>query len=73
MTHIINSELRYGLWSGRPQGQAQDPYRCIEEVWPTGGNWIPYQCCRKRGHGPDGLYCKQHAKKHTREEGPSHD
>ncbi len=21
-----------------------------------------HQCCRRRGHGPDGLYCKQHAK-----------
>jgi hypothetical protein len=67
MTFIINGELRYGVWNGCPQGQAQDPYRCIEEVWPSSGGWTPYQCCRKRGHGPDGLYCKQHAKKHTTE------
>jgi hypothetical protein len=73
MTRIINGEPRYGVWNGCPQGQSQDPYRCIEEVWPTDGSWIPYQCCRKRGHGPNGLYCKQHAKKHIREGGPSHD
>jgi hypothetical protein len=48
---------RYGTW-------ADNPTRCIEQVWPSGGTWIPHQCCRKRGHGPDGLYCKQHAKKH---------
>jgi hypothetical protein len=63
MTRIINGKLRYGVWNGCPQGQAEDPTRCIEEVWPHSGGWIPYQCCRKRGHGPDGLYCKQHAKK----------
>ena len=63
-----NGERRYGVWNGCPQGQAEDPTRCIEEVWPIKG-WIPYQCCRKRGHGPDGLYCKQHNKKHTREGG----
>ena len=64
MTRIINSETRYGVWNGCPQGQAEDPARCFEEVYPTGGGWISYQCCRKRGHGRDGLYCKQHAKKH---------
>jgi hypothetical protein len=68
MTRIINGEPRYGVWAGCPQGQAEDLTRCIEEVWPTDGSWIPYQCSRKRGHGPDGLYCKQHAKKHTSEE-----
>jgi hypothetical protein len=63
-----NGERRYGVWNGCPQGEAEDLTRCIEEVWPITG-WIPYQCCRKRGHGPDGLYCKQHNKKHTREGG----
>ncbi len=58
-------QRRYGVWGGRPQGQAEDPARCIEQVWPSVPcAWIPHQCCRKRGHGPDGLYCKQHAKKH---------
>lgn len=57
-------ERRYGQWAGNPKGTPEDPECCIEEVWPTQGGWSPYQCSRKRGHGPDGLYCKQHAKKH---------
>lgn len=34
--------------------------RCVYEV----GRSPSYQrqCSRKRGHGPDGLYCKQHAR-----------
>ena len=63
MTTIINGERRYGVWAGCPKGQQEDPTRCIEEIWPSGG-WITYQCSRKRGHGPDGLHCKQHAKQH---------
>lgn len=54
---------RYGQWAGNPMGQREDPVRCIKEVWPQDGRSIPYQCLRKRGHGKDGLYCKQHAKK----------
>jgi hypothetical protein len=53
MIRIINGERRY-----------KDPTRCIEEVWSPG---YPQQCSRKRGHGPDGLHCKQHAKKHNME------
>lgn len=55
------SERRYGAWAGNPKGKAEDPTRCIKEVWPVDFGMIPYQCFRKRGHGPDGLYCKQHA------------
>lgn len=55
---------RYGQWAGNPEGFAENPAYCVKEVWPKSGNgWIPYQCTRKRGHGPDGLYCKQHGKK----------
>ena len=50
----------YGQWAGNEQGTKEVPTRCIQEVW-TG--WHSHQCDRKRGHGPDGLYCKQHAKK----------
>jgi hypothetical protein len=53
---------RYGQWAGNPKGEEEDPTRCVKEVWPSDG-WTPYQCPRKRGHGPDGLYCKQHAKR----------
>ena len=61
----MTEERRYGQWAGNPEGMREDPALCIEEVWPSGGAWIPRQCARKRGHGPDGLYCKQHAKRHT--------
>ena len=55
-------ERIYGNWAGDPKGQKEDITRCIEEVWPRDVGWVPYQCLRKRGYGPDGLYCKQHAK-----------
>ena len=51
----------YGQWAGNPHGRHEVLTRCITEIWPQGG-YIPYQCRRKRGHGPDFLYCKQHAK-----------
>lgn len=35
---------------------------CVERVWKT--DWQQGQCARANGHGPEGLYCKQHAKKH---------
>jgi hypothetical protein len=52
---------RYGVWAGNPVGFPEDKDRCIEAVY--GGDYILYQCRRKRGHGEDGLRCKQHAKK----------
>jgi hypothetical protein len=58
-----NPAYRYARWAGNPKGHPQHPELCVEEVWPTNGSWIPHQCARKRGHGPDGLYCKQHGKK----------
>ena len=52
---------RYGCWAGDPKGSAEDITRCIEEVSDSTG-WHYHQCCRKRGHGPNGDYCKQHGK-----------
>lgn len=52
---------RYGKWSGNERGTVEDTALCVAEVC-TGGAWIPWQCTRKRGKGPDGLYCGQHAK-----------
>ena len=60
MIRIINGQRRYGIRGSVPE----DPERCIEGVWETGG-WGCYQCSRKRGHGPDGCYCRQHAKEHS--------
>ena len=34
---------------------------CAAEVYDS-SRWYPHQCTRKNGHGPDRLYCKQHAK-----------
>ncbi len=54
----------YGQWAGNPRGIKEDPTRCIQEVWKQGRVINAYQCSRKRGYGPEGLYCKQHSKKH---------
>ncbi len=62
MTRIIDGQRRFGCWGGCPDGQPEDPSRCTEEVW-GGQIGTPRQCSRRRGHGPDGLYCKQHANK----------
>lgn len=53
---------RYGEWAGNPKGIPENEERCVKEVWPA-HQWTSVQCPRKRGHGPDGLYCKQHAKR----------
>jgi len=56
---------RYRQWAGSPEGTLEDPTRCIQEVWEQSRMIHAYQCLRKRGFGPDGLYCRQHAKKHS--------
>ena len=38
----------------------EDQTRCIERVWSGSTLMGDHQCSRKRGHGPGGLYCKQH-------------
>lgn len=48
-------------------GYSQSPENtafCVEAVYTEGRAPSGYQCQRKRGHGTDGLYCKQHAKVH---------
>ena len=61
----VVEERRYNTWAGNPRGNPEDKTRCIEEV---ASGYLFYQCIRKRGHGLDGLYCKQHAKRHPTEE-----
>ncbi len=59
------SELRkYGYLHRR----AEDVTRCIATVTPAGlaGIGDSHQCYRKRGHGPNGEHCKQHAKLEAR-------
>ena len=54
---------RYGRY-----GNPEDPKRCVVEVAERPHYIQRSQCSRKRGHGKDGLYCKQHAKQHAKEE-----
>ncbi len=52
---------RYGSWAGNEKGNPEDTTKCIVEVHDSSRGCLSHQCRRKRGHGPDGLYCKQHA------------
>lgn len=53
---------RYNKWAGNPHGHKEDVTLCIVDVTPNerAGFAHSHQCNRKRGHGPGGLYCKQH-------------
>jgi len=61
---IINNQRRYGIWPGNTDGLRENRFLCIEEV-ADAISWQRRQCARRRGHGPGGDYCKQHAKKHA--------
>jgi len=50
---------RYNTWAGNPKGVAYREGQCATEV---AHQVLFAQCTRKNGHGPDGLYCAQHAK-----------
>lgn len=52
---------RYGEWAGCPKGYAPDPKKCAAEVC---SGYLFHQCSRALGHGPNGVYCKQHAKRY---------
>lgn len=54
---------RYRQWAGQPNGIPEDTTRCIESVADGGRSVLSHQCNRKRGHGPGGNYCAQHAKR----------
>jgi hypothetical protein len=57
-----DGKRRYGStrWG---DGAGQIPGFCVAEVGKSvpDERW-PYQCSRRAGHGPGGLFCKQHAK-----------
>lgn len=53
---------RYDQRASSPKGIPEDPTKCIEEVSDDTG-WHSFQCKRKRGYGPNGEFCWQHAKK----------
>lgn len=60
MTKEEARAYRYNSWAGNPEGAAYNFLRCAWEV-PDGFHYC--QCLRHPGHGPKGLYCRQHAKK----------
>lgn len=51
----------YGEWAGF-RGHPEDQTKCVEEIWNGPRGMTSSQCSRKRGKGPDGLWCKQHGK-----------
>lgn len=50
---------RYNEWAAWT-GNKYIPTQCAWEIY---NSFTYYQCSRNPGHGPEGLYCKQHAKK----------
>ena len=57
------TDQRSGFWD--MEYGKDDSRQCVRTVRNV--PWYRYQCTRKRGHGPDGLYCKQHGKIRDRE------
>jgi len=61
---MAKKELRiYDQNPSNPKGTPEDTTRCVKSIW-NGLSlcWWSRQCKRKRGHGKNGEYCKQHAK-----------
>jgi len=64
-TRAEAEKRRYGGWrAGGIPSVPFDPEHCAVEVWPLGYVTPNHaqQCFRAPGHGPDSLYCRQHAK-----------
>lgn len=51
----------YGQWAGNPRGKPADLTRCAQGVWEK---FKERQCYKKCGHGPEGAFCKIHAKRY---------
>lgn len=51
---------RYGIESFNPKGQAYQENRCAFDIARRYG--CPGQCLKANGFGPEGIYCRQHAK-----------
>lgn len=52
-------KYRYGAWAGLA-GARYHPEHCCEPVYSQDKWSREHQCNRRNGHGPEGLYCKQH-------------
>ena len=59
MPSIAKTKRYYGWGFYRTP---EDPTQCIKAIWVKSGYEGATQCSRKRGHGPDGLYCKHHSR-----------
>ena len=55
---------RYGVCPAQQDGVAYDPDRCAEEMLDLKAAIVRYQCARKNGKGPNGLFCGRHAKQY---------
>ncbi|MEM5810157.1 MAG: hypothetical protein QW156_04695 [Candidatus Aenigmatarchaeota archaeon] len=53
-------KIKYEDWAGNPNGVPYKEGRCVYAIFK---GVTEFQCQRKNGFGPDGLYCRQHAKK----------
>lgn len=51
----------YDVWAGNPRGTQEDETRCVASV--PYSRCLYQQCSRRRGHGREGLFCVQHARK----------
>jgi hypothetical protein len=56
-------KYRYRQWAGEPKGTTYDTTKCAADVPDGGRSPLSHQCNRKRGYGPNELYCCIHAKK----------
>jgi len=52
----------YRIWAGNPKGNKENPTKCVVSVADGGRSVLSHQCRNKRGFGPNGLYCRRHAK-----------
>lgn len=60
MTIFKSREEAKNHWEHK-RGYNFDFNRCAQGVQESGRSFGFHQCSRKPGHGPDGIYCKQHA------------
>ena len=51
----------YGATAYNPSGTPENPANCVYKI-SGHGDMVSRQCSLKRGQGPGGLYCRQHAK-----------
>ena len=60
MSITTKEEARKRTYGYSFNSHRYDESKCVESVYPSERGYMPHQCRRKPGHGPEGLYCKQH-------------